>query len=940
MTGAAIRPAAPLLERDGELASIAAVLADAGRGEGRLLVVEGPAGIGKTRLLETARGLAADGGLVVLHARAGELEGDYAFGVVRQLLEPVLAGAGADGREELLSGAAGLAAAVLGDAPAGPAAGDPGHAALHGLYWLVVNLSERAPLLVAVDDLQWSDGPSLRFLHHLVRRLDGLPVAVVGCRRSGEEGTSPELLDALLLEAELVRPRALSGDAVEALVRGRLGDAAPAELCGACLESSRGNPFLLRELLWELADGGRDAGEIDPDGVRALGPARIATSVRLRLGRLGPDARALARALAVLGESAPLPVAAAMAGVEPDRAASLVDALTGLGVLAPGPPLGFTHPIVRTSLYRDIPAADREALHRRAAALLAGDPEQAAVHLLATEPAGDPATAETLAAAGRAAQARGATESALAILRRALAEPPAPSVRARVTEDLALGAHLQGQPDALALLEEALALAPDPVARARVAASLALRLRYAERDSARADAVLEDALRDDPGDPVLREVIEATLLDGFGGRGASGERRREARARVGAAPDDEVRMLLAAVAADRVLSGGTASEAADLAGRALGDGELVDLCVAMSLAFAHMAAIVLIWAERYTAAERALEGTVRGFRARGALVPAYNAEVWRGMIRHRRGDLAAAEAHTRPSLEEPAVATWTIPLVVAAAVMAEVLLERGRPDEARAAVDAMDAVGHDADAAPTQHLRAARARVLAAEGRHREALAELDGCARVERDLGLTTGLCPVAWRSQAALSHAALGEDTEARRLAAEEVDLARRFGAPGALGIALRAHALVHGGDEGTLREAVAALAGSEARLEHARALIDLGAALRRDGRRTDARAVLAEGTDLANRCGATVLVERGREELRLAGARPRRLAQAGRDGLTPAELRVAEAAAAGGTNKEIAQALFVTRRTVEIHLSNAYRKLGIEGREDLAGALSGTP
>jgi DNA-binding CsgD family transcriptional regulator len=153
----------------------------------------------------------------------------------------------------------------------------------------------------------------------------------------------------------------------------------------------------------------------------------------------------------------------------------------------------------------------------------------------------------------------------------------------------------------------------------------------------------------------------------------------------------------------------------------------------------------------------------------------------------------------------------------------------------------------------------------------------------------------------------------------------------------VALHAHALVHDADQEALAEAVELFAGCGAALEHARALIDLGSAIRRAGKRTQARKTLAEGADLAHRCGATALVDHALEELRLAGARPRRITQTGRDALTPAELRVVELAAERQTNKQIAQALFVTVRTVEMHLSNSYRKLDIETRNQLPAALT---
>jgi DNA-binding CsgD family transcriptional regulator len=174
---------------------------------------------------------------------------------------------------------------------------------------------------------------------------------------------------------------------------------------------------------------------------------------------------------------------------------------------------------------------------------------------------------------------------------------------------------------------------------------------------------------------------------------------------------------------------------------------------------------------------------------------------------------------------------------------------------------------------------------------------------------------------------------------LAREELELARAWGAPRALGRALRVVGLVESGRQGIerIRESVAVLEHSPARLEQAYAVTDLGAALRRGNRRAEAREHLRSGLELAQRCGATRLAERAHEELVAAGARPRRLVMSGVESLTPSERRTAGLAAEGLTNKEIAQALFVTPRTVEMHLSNAFRKLDISARTQLPAALA---
>lgn len=183
-----------------------------------------------------------------------------------------------------------------------------------------------------------------------------------------------------------------------------------------------------------------------------------------------------------------------------------------------------------------------------------------------------------------------------------------------------------------------------------------------------------------------------------------------------------------------------------------------------------------------------------------------------------------------------------------------------------------------------------------------------------------------------------ALGDEDEARRLAAEELALARAWGAPRALGAALRAMGLVEGRKNGIalLEEAVDVVADSPARLEHAKACMELGAALHRANRRAEGREQLRQALHLATLCGAAPLAARAEIALRATGARPRRIALRGVESLTPSERRVAKLAADGPTNREIAQALFVTPRTVEVHLTNVYRKLEIDSRSQLAAVL----
>ena len=310
---------------------------------------------------------------------------------------------------------------------------------------------------------------------------------------------------------------------------------------------------------------------------------------------------------------------------------------------------------------------------------------------------------------------------------------------------------------------------------------------------------------------------------------------------------------------------------------------------------------------------------------------------YRAFAHLRTGNLADAEADARVALETgPRLPGFHA--AVALAVLLETLAERGEFEAAETADERYCLAGQFPTMVQGGWLLAARGRLRLAERRPAAALGDLlaagDLFARLHSLSSVTT-----PWRSDAALAHLALGAPAEARALAAEEVTLARTYHGPRALGVALRAAGLAEGGQHGIelLRQAVRVLDGSDARLEHARATADLGAALRRAGYRAESRKILRPALDLAHRCGALALTERARTELIAAGARPRRLVLSGLDSLTPSERRVAQLAASGLSNRDIAQNLFITARTVEGHLTHAYHKLAITSREQLHAALT---
>jgi DNA-binding CsgD family transcriptional regulator len=269
--------------------------------------------------------------------------------------------------------------------------------------------------------------------------------------------------------------------------------------------------------------------------------------------------------------------------------------------------------------------------------------------------------------------------------------------------------------------------------------------------------------------------------------------------------------------------------------------------------------------------------------------------------------------------------------------LAYALLERNRHDEAEQLLAGSDVPPGEARTYGAALLLGARSRLHLERGRAEDALA----CARASAATPLRDGN-PAArpWRSDAARAFAALGQRDQARRLAQEELELARTFGTPHAITAALRAAARVDDDlsrSTSLLEEAIATVDDTAARLELTRAHVELGAVLRRAGKRRAAIEKLRVGLDLAHRAGATALAERAHRELLTAGARPRRALLSGVDALTVAERRVADLAAKGHTNQQIAQALFVTTRTVEAHLTRAFRKLDVKTRRELPLALA---
>jgi DNA-binding CsgD family transcriptional regulator len=937
-----------LVGRESELGRIDELLGLVRSGCGAVAVLEGPAGIGKTALLAEAARRAGGYGFSVLRAAGGELEREYAFGVARQLFWPVAASG--RGRGDLLEGAAGLAALPLGlpgvQADQVQSRGDAASASMHGLYWLTANLAERAPLLIAVDDAQWADGMSLRFVLYLARRVTDLPVLMLVAAQPAAEHGHGGLLARLgaLAGVAWLRPAPLSESDVGRLIAERgLRDADP-RFVGACHHASGGNPFLVSELLAGLGAKAASGSAGDAALVAEFTPEGIVRWVLARLTALGEDAGRLASALAVLGPGALLADAAVLAGLEPQAAAPVADTLTEAHLVTAAGGYGFVHPLVQAAVYEGLGPARRAVAHAGAARLTAerGAPlARVAAHLLVADPVLDGWAVQVLRAAAREAITSGAPGSAVSYLERALAETQPQPVRAELLLELGEVQLQTGQAGATQRIREAVELSADPRRRAGACRALGRALLSAG-DWAGAAKAFGRGLGELAGqdDELSLELRGWSITLGRDGSSAAEAAMPTARDQGDAPARTRIeRLQLAQLAYESVTSGARPyQEAARLARRALAGGALLNDGATDTGPYSA-ACYALAYAGEPAAAIAELTRAIELSQRRGSPVGFGWFCLLRGMARYLRGELVEALADL-DSARNTHGEGYEHGMPATLAFLALCLIER---DDPAAAARALALPGDQQERCRAQPSVAsylyALGRLRATRGQLREGLDTLLECGHAVRAWNVPNPALNHSWRSEAALLAARLGDHDRAAELVTEDLRLARTFGAPNALGVALRAAGLIEGGSRGIeqLAQSVAVLDGSGINLELARTLTEHGAALRRAGFRRDARQPLRRGLDLAARCGGLALATRAREELVAVGGRPRREHLVGAGALTASELRVAHLAAQGLTNRQIAQALFVSMKTVSTHLGHVYSKLDVTDRARLAAALT---
>ncbi|WP_198654597.1 ATP-binding protein [Nocardia aurea] len=942
----------PLLERDAELEVIEAAI-DRGRSaDGRLLIIEGPGGIGKSRLLDAAQAIAAEKDVEILATCGGELEREYPFGLVRRLLEARVLQATDSERVALFRGHAALAESLLEPAAArGESPLTDEFHLIHSLYWLVANLVDDTDLVLIADDLQWADELSLRFLLYLAQRLAELPITIIGAIRTGEPAAETELIERLLMQADHnLRPKELSADGAKRLFTALLPDApGDGDLAEDSWTATRGNPFLLGQVVSALA---AQVGESRQDLTRRisdLAPESVARSVMLRLGGLGGDAVTLARAVSVLGTSTSLINAAELAVLDFAAASAAADKLRAAQIFSDGQDLSFYHPIIRSAVYNRYPASERAAAHLRAAELIragGGATDHVAMHLMR----GTPTTAEwarsALHEAARDAGRKGAPATAAGYLQRALLIPRADREQnAKLLVDLGLMEAAAGESTALAHLEAALELIEEPAQRDRAMYALGQTLfRYGR--SAEARTVFRrgaDAFADNPEVSLRYEAgfmaSAAYLVD----------RASEAHSRAAKltatfleAPELSLseRLLALHFGVFGAMCTPGAQRHAELLLRALGDGVQLWRATSDGMTMSH-AILALTWCGYGQEASDLGERLLVEARSRGDSLIFAEVSLARSLAMYSLGRVGDAMVDAQAAIIGMRRG-WKSTVPAPQGVLAYCLVDRGELDEA-------DEVLQDAH----DRLRSGDTRTLnvwfyMARGRLRLARTEYQGAlddfllvgSLLQANTFANPGYMLLPWRSHAGLAANALGQTGQARILIDRDVELSREFGLPSTLGACLRIRALTAEGgpDMELLSESVRILENPRASLlELAHTLCELGAAQRRSGQRVHSRETLRRALDLAHQCGAVALERRAHEELLASGARPRRAVLQGVNALTPSEHRIASLMAKGASTRNIAESLYLTMSTVEWHRRNIYRKLGVATREGLRDAMA---
>ena len=925
-----------LLERDQVLGTFRDMLdhVDASHA-GRLLLIEGAAGLGKTTVLSAIRQVAQSRGRQVARARGSELECDYPWSLARQLFESLLEGSGG----VAITPASKLAYEFVlsGQQPDTPAGEYSEYSLIHSFSWLVCDLTAEADVALLIDDLHWADLASLRLLAYLAARLEELPFVIVAAARPAVERS--RYLISLLVDSptgDVRRLQPLSPEAAHLYLRALTGDGMARGIAERCEDLAQGNPFLLRELGRQIALSAAE--HRDPDLLSTRFP-EIERYVRLQLDRVSPYAMTVVQGLAVLEEGATADHVAAMVDLPVAEVLDLLSALQqGELVRSEDSPENFmmAHPIYSAAVYNTLPPNDRAELHIRAAEILlkGDDIEKAAAHLIRVPPGyPDFDVSPVLDKATALSLSRGAVDGAVAYLRRRLLDETG-EARREILSRLAFAELMVDSAAATQHLTAALSLEQTAEERAELSLALAGVKFLASGHPGEAAEILATTLTRSSGLTISTErSLQAWLLLMTQLAPLSDSRRALAE-ELGRFESDPTAggLMLDAVLALTHAHGNRRPEALRLALRATADESLLMHPLAESpLSCAWIALLACDAPQLPDRIDRAVSYAIKN----GSLRSQLPSKTYRGALMLAQGHLEDARLDLQSSWE--AAATYGAG-ATSYRFIGSYLLQTLVSQDKLAEADAVVKVIREADATMPRFVDGdGELEYLLARDRIDDAFTLVDVIERDCRAYGVRNPL-QCDWQGYLIRCLHHRGRDEEAVQVAADYVARAHEWGTDRAVGRALRIASIAQPAATQLemLCQSTTALLRSEARFELAQARIAYGDALRRARRFDDARSELQAGLEAAESCGSDGLKQQAVATLRMIGARPVVGTNLGVGALTPGELRVAELASKGLSNREIAQNLFVTVKTVELHLSKAFRKLGIARRRDLPGAL----
>ena len=911
-----------LLGREAECAQIDGLLEGARNGRSAVLILRGEPGVGKSVLLRYATARAPAIGLRTVVARGLESESELPFAALADLLRPI--------RPELASIPLAQSAVLSGALALGPAIAGDRFAACAAAFSLLAAAAERTPLLAAVDDLQWLDASSAEALLFSARRLGSEGIVLLFAMREGERSALdvadlPSVTLAGLDEAASIRLLTTAGQPV-----------APA-VAGALHRASGGNPLALIEIPALLTEAQRTGVEPLPDPLPA-GPQLERAFLRRLAFLPKPTQRALlAAAASESGDTAT--IWRALELLEVPVAALDAAEIAGL-VKIDGFELRFGHPLIRSAIYHAADPVARRQAHRALASAL--DAEQVADrrawHLAAAATTPDESVASALEEAAARAQARSGYGAAARALVRSAALSPGQPERARRLMAAASASRLAGHPaEALALLDQAAACQSDSanmfeIDRLRAVIEIWVSKPMVAHERLRAAAAREASTNPGAAAILLAEAALPCFMAGEVSRAL--ETARQARALAekseGAAP-----LLIDIVLAEALALTGDAGAVA-LVDDAMRRVAMLGPAAAQEAQYLPFSLVAL---ERYAETRMLVAGAVAAARSASAVGILPYALAILSEVDFRTGNFAAAYAGGTESVRLAYDTGQESGGSYSVVTLARVEAAQGRDSDCRAHITRARELARTHGLGSILNYSAAAMGLLElGRGRPKEALLELEDLSRIMKESGADEPNL-IQWQPDYIETLARVGRTADALGSLEAFEQQAERTNRAWARATAARCRGyLAEVGFAGHFARALELHEASPSPFEIARTQLCFGETLRRNRQRVEARPMLSEAVETFERLGAEPWANRARAELSATGEKARKRDMAATRDLTPQELQIALAVANGATNREAAAQLFVSPKTVEAHLSSAYRKLGIRSRTELARVFVG--